>query len=837
MDIDKPLQMGKPVDVEFDGDQVNLIEDIDEQMLDAASMTELDDGGIEIEFAPDYEDVESFLEIEHSDNLADYLSEDELNSISSDLLDGFRKDESSRKEWAETYANGLKLLGFTMEDRSEPFDGASGVWHPILAEAVVRFQSQTIGELFPPKGPVKSKVLGKMTDDKRSAARRVEAYMNYTATERMPSYRPETEKLLFTLAVAGSSFRKIYMDPRFQRPAAIYLPPEDVVVNSGATSIEDAERVTCILKVGKSDMARLQSRGFYRDVELGDPTSFKNVVEEAKAKINGVKYESGDSEEYTLLEVMVDLEFEDLPESAAGFPVPYVVTLNETDGKVLGVRRNWEEGDENYEALQHVAHYVYIPAIGFYGLGLTHLIGSIAKSSTAALRQLLDAGTLANLPGGLKTRGLRMAGDNTPIRPGEWRDVDVLSGSIADNMFPMPYNEPSPTLLNLLTMVVEDGRRFASMQDMKIADTNSDAPVGTTLAMLERAMKVQTAVQQRVHSAFKTELRVLKRIIRDMDSLEYPYEVDDDEAIVREDFDHVDIIPVSDPNSATFAQRMIRFQTAIQLSQMAPNMYDQQLLHRHMLEAIDVPDADRIIPDAKDTPILDPVAENMAVLKLTPIGAKQWQDHAAHIRVHMGLKQDPQIAQMVQNTQHGPAIMAAIDAHINEHLGYLMRKEIEEEMGAPLPPPEEHLPDDVENRLSRLVADASDALTQRKIAMAQAQQNAAMQQDPVMQQRLAELEIKKQEQQRKQMETQGKQQAQQQEQQRKAMEMEFRQMVELQRISLDQTRAQTERDRAEADLQVRMAELSARVQDGKAARLREGMKLGIEVARTSGVDR
>lgn len=814
MAVDKALT---PFDIDVQGDEVVIIEDGDDEALDSAmgaDITELADGGMEIDFAPGELD---FADDDHTANLATVLAEDELTLLADDLIERYESDKRSREDWEQMYAKGLELVGLNIEERTEPWQGASGVWHPLLSESVIRFQSQTIGEILPPKGPVEVSIWGKQTDEVTKRAQRVKKFMNYTVLNRMIDYRPETEKMLFNLPLAGSAFRKVYQHPHYKRPCSHFLPAEDVVVNYAETSIEEADTVTVRMKRSETQILQLMDAGFYRDVELGDPVKTqRDTIEEAKLKTTGMKSVSMDDDgRYDVLEFHVNL---DLPGYEDTYPLPYIVTVEQGSRKVLAIYRNWDENDETRAKEQHLVHYCFIPGMGFYGLGLIHLIGSLAKASTSILRQLIDAGTLSNLPAGLKTRGLRIKGDETPLRPGEFRDVDVPSGKIQDNITFAPFKEPSAVLFQLFQGVVNDGRRLASMADMKVADMNQEAPVGTTLAIIERSMKVQTAIQQRIHDAMKQEFRILKRVIRKFDSLEYPYEVEEGEQIKAEDFsDDLDIIPVSDPNAASFAQRIMKYQALLQLSAQNPGIYDMEALHRQMGEAMEVPNMDLIIPQKSEVPAMDPVAENMAILNTKPVRAMEYQDHEAHLRVHMAFKGDPQIAQLQQNSPMGNAILSALDAHIREHIAYQYRYEIARELGVELPSMEEPIPAEVESRLSAAIADAADQLTGKKQAMAQAQQQAQQQADPFVQMKQQELQIQQQkvqaQMQEAQMKLQMQMQKQQQDAQDKAQQRQLQMEIESARIKLESIRLQME------------------AEENAAQREAEGFRMGNELVR------
>jgi hypothetical protein len=708
-------------------------------------MVTLDDGSVEITIIPDADigDVMSF-----DANLAEALDEGVLNELADSLVGSVDSDISSRKDWADSFVKGLDVLGFKYEERTDPWEGACGVYSTVLAEAAIRFQAETMSETFPAAGPVKVKIIGVEDKDKEEAANRVKADMNYELTERMVEYRPEHERLLYSLGLAGSAFKKVYFDPNIGRQTAVYIPAEDVVVPYGASHIETAERVTHIMRKTKNELKKLQAGGFYRDVELGEPQTYHTDIEERKAEEGG--YSLTDDDRYSLYEVHADLVIEGIDDDEDEIAKPYVVTLERGTNEILAVRRNWNPDDPLMLKRQHFVHYVYVPGFGFYGLGLIHIIGGYAKAGTSLIRQLVDAGTLANLPGGLKARGLRIKGDDTPIEPGEFKDVDVPSGSIRDNIMPLPYKEPSQTLLALLNQITNEGRRLGAISDMNISDMSANAPVGTTLALLERTLKPMAAVQARVHYAMKQEFKLLKAIMAEHAPEEYAYEPMRGEVSARVmDYMAVDVIPVSDPNSSTMAQRVVQYQAVLQMAQSAPQIYDLPQLHRQMIEVLGVKNADKLVPTTDDIRPTDPVSENMNALNGKPMKAFIYQDHEAHIATHQAFLQDPIIAQTIGQNPQAQRIVAAIQAHIAEHMAFLYRQRMEEKLGAPLPNPNAELPENMEVNLARLMAQAGQQLTQQN--QQQAAQQAAQQkaQDPVVQMQQAELQIKAQEVQRK----------------------------------------------------------------------------------------
>jgi hypothetical protein len=696
-------------------------------------------GGLEIEILPPGEG-EDFYE-----NIAEEMDENTLQSLGMELLDDIQRDRDSRKDWETAYKEGLTLLGLKYEERTEPWNGACGVFHPMITEAVVRFQSETIMETFPAQGPVKTKIIGKDTREKEEAARRVKDDMNYELTERMPEFRSEHERMLWSLPATGSAFKKVYYDPNMQRQVSLFVPAEDIIISYGASSIEMAERISHRMFKTKNEIRKLQVAGFYRDVELGEPTKTTDEIQERKNKETGFNSLNDDRFELFECHINLDLEgYEDKEDGKeTGIEIPYVVTVIGGTGEILSVRRNYHEDDPTKARRDHFVHYVYIPGFGVYGFGLFHLIGGFARSATSIMRQLVDAGTLSNLPGGLKSRGLRIKGDDTPIAPGEFRDVDVGSGAIRDNILPLPYKEPSQTLYQLLGTIVEEGRRFAATADMKISDMSAQAPVGTTLALLERMLKVMSAVQARVHYSFKQELKLLAGIIRDYTDNTYDYEpVDGPRRAKQSDYDMVEIIPVSDPNAATMSQRVVQYQAVIQLSQTAPQIYNLPQLHRQMLEVLGIRDAAKLVPVEEDEKPTDPVTENMNVMNGKPVKAFIYQDHEAHITVHMSAIQDPNIQQLIGQNPMANQIGAAIQAHIAQHVGFAYRRRIEEQLGIPLPSPEEEMPEELELQVSRLVAESAKrvlANSQAEAAQQQAQQQA---QDPIVQMQQAELQIK-----------------------------------------------------------------------------------------------
>jgi hypothetical protein len=721
-------------------------------------------GDLEIQLKPEPKTADTF-----DANLAEYMDDGELQALASELLSDFEDDISSRKDWMQTYVDGLELLGMKIEERSEPWEGACGVYHPMLSEALVKFQSETMMATFPANGPVKTKIIGRETPDKKAASERVQDDMNYQLMERMVEYRPEHERMLWGLGLAGNAFKKVYYDPHMERQVSIFVPAEDIVVPYGASDIETAPRVTHVMRKTENELKRLQVAGFYRDVDLGEPSNMLDEVEKKIAEKMGFRATSDDR--FKILEMQVDL---DLPghENEDGLKLPYIVTIDKGTQKILAIRRNWEESDNTYAKRQHLVHYGYIPGFGFYCFGLIHLIGAYAKSSTSILRQLVDAGTLSNLPGGFKARGMRVKGDDTPISPGEWRDVDVPSGAIRDNLLPLPYKEPSQVLAGLMDKIIEEGRRFANTADLQISDMSAQAPVGTTLAILERTLKTMSAVQARIHYSMKQELKLLKNIIAAYTPEDYSYEPEvGDRRAKKSDYDDVDVIPISDPNASTMAQKIVQYQAVLQLAQAAPQIYNMPLLHRQMLDVLGIKNAEKLVPLDDDQKPTDPVTENQNVLMMKPVKAFLYQDHQAHITVHMSAMQDPKIVALLQNNPSAPQLMQAMMAHINEHLGFEYRKQIEQQLGMPLPPQQDEAGEEinmhpqVEAQLAPMLAQAAQRLLQQNQQQVKQQQAQQQMQDPLVQMQMQELQIKAQDQQRKaakdQMDAMLKQQQQQ----------------------------------------------------------------------------
>ena len=813
MAIDRAL-MGEPLE---EGEQIE-VEIVNPEQVGINTP----EGGMLIDFDPDMGDM---MGLGHDDNLAEAMDDRDLDALASELVGSFRSDKESRADWERSYVKGLDLLGLKHEDRTTPWDGACGVFHPLLTESVIRFQSQSIQEIFPASGPVKTKVVGVIDADKEKQAERVQDYLNYLLTEKMSEYRSETEKMLFSLPLAGSAFRKVYYDPSLGRPCSMFVPAEDFVVSYGASDLTTCERSTHVMKKSSNDIRKLQVSGFFRDVDLPSPAPDVDPVEQKYNELTGDSNSYDYDDRHTLLEMHVNLDlvgFEDTEGGEeTGIALPYVVTIDLSSRTILSIRRNWYEEDARKLKREHFVHYQYMPGLGFYGFGLIHMIGGLAKSATSLLRQLVDAGTLSNLPGGLKSRGLRIKGDDTPILPGEFRDVDVPGGTIRDNISFLPYKEPSNVLYQLMGDIVEEGRRFASAGDVKAADMNAEAPVGTTLALLERAMKVMSAVQARLHASMRVELRILTHVVRDFGPDQYPYATKGD-PIVPEDFDdRVDIIPVSDPNAGTMAQRIMQYQAALQLAAQAPEMYDMPLLHRQMLEVLGIRDADKIVPTDADMKPTDPVSENMNLLNGKPVKAFIYQDHEAHIQTHMSLLQDPQVMEVMAKSPNAKKAQAELAAHVQEHLAFQYRQGVEKELGVPLPPPDESLPEDIEYRISQLVAPAAAQLSgkaQREQQMEQAQKQM---QDPLIQIQMQELQIK-------QADVQRKAQA---EMARIQLDMQ----KAMAKSQLDQAKLEQEKDIQTAKIGAQIARDNAQEQlEGDRIASQEqiaGAKLGVDIAK------
>ena len=759
------------------------------------------DGGVIIDFEGTISD--EIMGGSHDENLAEVIEDGVLESMASELVGEFESDRESRRDWARAYVKGLDLLGMKIEDRSQPWQGASGVFHPVLTEAVVRFQAQAMGELFPASGPCRTKIMGKMTPEKLDQADRIQTEMNYLLTEEMTEYRDETEQMLFKLPLAGSAFKKVYYDPIMERPASMFVPAEDFVASYGASDLMTCPRYTHIMKKTSNEILELQVAGFYKDVDLPDPEPDFSDIQEKYDELDGESAVIEDDDRHTILEMHVTMNMPEEFDDPDGIARPYIVTIDKSSREILSIRRNWYEDDRKKKKRAHFVHYKYLPGLGFYGTGLIHLIGGLAKSATSILRQLIDAGTLSNLPAGLKARGMRIKGDDSPLMPGEFRDVDVPGGAIRDSITFIPYKEPSSVLYSLLGNIVEEGRRIGSVADIQVGDMNAQAPVGTTLALMERSMKVMSGVQARMHAAMKKELRLLSSIIRDYMPSEYAYEMDGD-FDRQKDFDsRVDVIPVSDPNAATMSQRIMQYQAALQLSQQAPQLYDLGKLHRQMLEVLGIQDAGDIIKLPEDIKPSDPVTENMMLLKQEPVKAFKYQDHEAHIAVHMAAMQDPKMREMVGQSPFAQAIGQAMAAHITEHVAFQYRREIEKMLGVEMPNEDQPLPEDVEVQISRLAKDAAEKLLQKDQMEAQQKQIQQQQQDPVVQMQQMELQMKQQ-------------------------ELQHKIQMDTAKLQLDAERISSENQREGARLGVKLATDLDEAQRKDQA---EGAKLGIEIAK------
>ena len=760
---------------------------------------ETEDGGMLIDFDPQDEQMES----EFNSNLVNFIDDQELDKIGSELISAYNMDKDSRKEWEDTYTKGLDQLGLKIEERTQPWNGACGVFHPMLSEAVIRFQSQAISEIFPASGPVKTKIVGKVTSEKEKQAGRVEDYMNYLLTHEMSEYRTETEKLLFSLPLAGSAFRKVYYDPNLDRPSGIFVPSEDVVVNYGASDLETCERATHVMRKSLNDIRKLQVSGFYRDVELSEsPNSYSDISEKYNELTGEMDIDTYD-QRHTLLEMQVNLDLKGFEDEVNGEPtgiqLPYVVTIDYPSGTILSIRRNYYEDDEQKKRRSHFVHYQYLPGLGFYGFGLIHMIGGLAKSATSLLRQLVDAGTLSNLPGGLKSRGLKIKGDDTPIMPGEFRDVDVPGGAIRDNITFLPYKEPSPTLYQLLQNIVEEGRRFASISDMKVSDMNSQAPVGTTLALLERNMKVMSAVQARLHASMKKEFDILVNVIKDFGEPSYPYETGEEEEIKSSDFDNrIDVLPVSDPNAATMAQRIMQHQAAMQLAQTSPEMYNMKELHRQMLDTLGIQNVDDVIPQDDEVPPVDPVTAVQNLINNVPVQAYEHQDHDAHIGTVAAAQDNPEIQALLEQSPNAQSILAAASSYVNDHLTMKFRKQVEAEMGIKLPPMGEPIPGEIEKKISDLVAEAASRVTQKAIQDAEMERQMAQQQDPLLIMKEREIAAKEAEVQRKSMGDQARFQL-------AAQKQQADQNLKAAELQIEKEKADSESDIEAAKLGIQLA--------------------------------
>jgi hypothetical protein len=800
MAVEKPLV---PSDLEIETNPTEEELTIEVINPEAVSM-ETEDGGVIIDF--DGGLSEQLMGQDHDSNLAESIDEADLEAMASELVSDFESDRESRADWARAYVKGLDLLGMKIEERQQPWAGASGVFHPVLTEAVVRFQAQAMGELFPASGPVRSKIMGKLTPEKFDQAERVQNEMNYLLTEEMTEYRDEMEQMLFKLPLAGSAFKKVYYDPLMDRPCAVFVPSEEFVVSYGATDLMTCPRYTHVMKKTENEILELQVAGFYRDVDLPAPAPDFSDIQEKYDELDGESAVLENDDRHTILEMHVTMNMPEGFDDSDEIARPYVVTIDKSSREILSIRKNWYEDDAKKKKRLHFVHYRYLPGLGFYGTGLIHLIGGLAKSATSILRQLVDAGTLSNLPAGLKARGMRIKGDDTPLMPGEFRDVDVPGGAIRDSITFIPYKEPSSVLYSLLGNIVEEGRRIGSVADIQVGDTNAQAPVGTTLALMERSMKVMSGVQARLHAAMKKELRLLSKIVHDYMPDEYVYEVDGDFSR-KADFDkRIDVIPVSDPNAATMAQRIMQYQAALQLAQQAPQLYDMGKLHRQMLEVLGIQDAEDLIKLPEDIKPSDPVTENMMILKQEPVKAFKYQDHEAHLAVHMAAAQDPKIMQMVGQSPFAQVIQQAMAAHITEHVAFQYRREMEKMLGVEMPSEDQPLPEDVEVEISRLAKDAAEKLLKKDQAEVSQQQAQAQQQDPVVQMQQQELQLK-------------------------AQELQHKMQLDTAKLQLEAEKIKATNQREGAKLGVKLA---TDLDNSQRADQQAGAKLGVELAKELG---
>lgn len=800
MAVEKPLV---PSDLEIETNPTEEELTIEVINPEAVSM-ETEDGGVIIDFEGGLS--EQLMGQDHDSNLAESIDEADLEAMASELVSDFESDRESRADWARAYVKGLDLLGMKIEERQQPWAGASGVFHPVLTEAVVRFQAQAMGELFPASGPVRSKIMGKLTPEKFDQAERVQNEMNYLLTEEMTEYRDEMEQMLFKLPLAGSAFKKVYYDPLMDRPCAVFVPSEEFVVSYGATDLMTCPRYTHVMKKTENEILELQVAGFYRDVELPAPAPDFSDIQEKYDELDGESAVLENDDRHTILEMHVTMNMPEGFDDSDEIARPYVVTIDKSSREILSIRKNWYEDDAKKKKRLHFVHYRYLPGLGFYGTGLIHLIGGLAKSATSILRQLVDAGTLSNLPAGLKARGMRIKGDDTPLMPGEFRDVDVPGGAIRDSITFIPYKEPSSVLYSLLGNIVEEGRRIGSVADIQVGDMNAQAPVGTTLALLERSMKVMSGVQARLHAALKKELRLLSKIVHDYMPDEYAYEVDGDFSR-KADFDkRIDVIPVSDPNAATMAQRIMQYQAALQLAQQAPQLYDMGKLHRQMLEVLGIQDAEDLIKLPEDIKPSDPVTENMMILKQEPVKAFKYQDHEAHLAVHMAAAQDPKIMQVVGQSPFAQVIQQAMAAHITEHVAFQYRREMEKMLGVEMPSEDQPLPEDVEVEISRLAKDAAEKLLKKDQAEMSQQQAQAQQQDPVVQMQQQELQLK-------------------------AQELQHKMQLDTAKLQLEAEKIKATNQREGAKLGVKLA---TDLDNSQRADQQAGAKLGVELAKELG---
>ena len=816
VDVDKGLYAA-PVGIEELAEEEQAIEI---EIEDPESVT-IGIGDTEIVIDPD-----AMAEDEFNANLAEELSDKYMAELSSDLLEDFTNDLNSRKDWLETYVDGLELLGLKIEERSEPWEGACAVYHPLLSEALVKFQAETMMETFPAAGPVKTSIIGKETPECMEAAARVQENMNYQLMDKMPEFRPEHERMLWGLGLAGNAFKKVYYDPALERQVSIFVPAEDMVVPYGASNLETAERVTHVMRKTEQELHTLQHLGFYRDVELGEPSYDLDEVEKKIAEQMG--FDATNDDRYKILEMNVNLDLEGYEDEdkdgKTGIALPYIVTIDKGTQEILAIRRNWKQEDNQQKRREHFVHYGYIPGFGFYCFGLIHLIGGFSKSGTMLLRQLVDAGTLSNLPGGFKARGLRIKGDDTPIGPGEFRDVDAASGTLRDNIMMLPYKEPSQVLAGLMDKIIDEGRRFASAADMKVSDMSANSPVGSTLAILERTLKVMSAVNARIYYSMKKEFGLLKNIIADYTDPDYQYDPSTGTPGAKQsDYEKVQLIPVADPNAATMAQKVVQYQAVMQMAQQNPQIYDLPELNKQMLEVLGVKNINKLIPTEDDAKTADPVTENMNMINSKPVKAFLFQDHKAHIEVHRTFRDDPLVREMVGQNPKAPQMQAAMEAHIAEHIAFQYRLEIEKQLGVPLPEEDEAMPENIQNQVARLSAGAAQKLLQLNQANASQKQAQKMQEDPLIQMQQQELQIK------------------QQESQAKTQKMQADTQLDAARLDLEREKLSTnvqrdmilEKARIESNEQIAGAQLGAKAvtddKEIKAKELLEGAKMGVDV--------
>lgn len=777
------------------------------------------DGSVTIEFEP-----EAAENTEFNANLVESIADDALGKLCTELISQFEEDLLARRDWIQAYFKGLKLLGLKSEPRSTPWQNACGVFHPVLTEAVVRFQSEVITETFPAMGPVKTTVIGEETKENLAAALRVAEDMNYKLTTEMVEYRPEHERMLWSLPLAGSAFKKVYYDETLGRQVSIFVPAEDVVIPYGAVSLDNAERVTHVMRKSENDIKKLMNVGFYTQFDVPEVQDPLDEIEQEKQEAYGDEFSAVTDPRHRLLEIQVDIDlmeygFKDTYGFEEGIATPYIVTINRSTNQIYSIYRNYKENDESRSRRCHFVQYNYVPGSGSYGFGLIHLIGGYAEAATSLLRQLVDTGTLSNLPGGLKTRGLRMnKGNDSPIGPGEWRDVDVPAGAIRDNLMPLPYKEPSPTLYQLLQDIIGEAKSFVNASELNVSAMSAQAPVGTTLALLERQLKVMSAIQSRMHYSMKREFQLLKGVIRDCTDDEYFYNVEKaPRSIKREDYDLCEVLPVSDPNASTMAHKVIQYQTVTQMAQQAPGIYDLKLLHRQMIEVIGIKNADKLVPIEDDVENTDPVTENQNMLVGKPVKAFIEQDHDAHIAVHIGLAQDPNVQQLLESSPNAQALMAGYQNHIAEHIGMKMRRQIEQQMGIQLPPEGEKLPPEMEQAISRMAADAMLRVTDANKAEQARKEAEQAAQDPMVQIQQQELAIK------------GKQV----EQKDKEIEIKQQQAVadaayKAEQIRLEEERLASTRELESMKLGAKIAESRDRLSNEQET---TGLRAGIEIAK------